>query len=374
MRNNIDYRSEFRNFAEKKIAPIAAETDRLEQFPQSLIREIGNFGWMGIPFSQEFGGMALDYRILIQCVEEMSAACGSTGVIVSSHTTLSSEAVNLFGTNGQKQQYLTQMASGTAIGAFALTEHEAGSDISQISTTAKRDGDFYVLNGGKIFITNSGHADVYIVIAKTSSESGRKGLSAFIVEKALPRFSVKRIIPKMGIRGSSTGELSFSNCWVPAANMLGREGQGYEIALSVLDRGRIGIASQAVGLAAGAFRAALSYVKKREQFGKSLSAFQHIRFELAEMETKIAAARLLTERAAALLDQGISFRKEASMAKLFASETAMEVTTRALQLHGGYGYTRDLPLERMMRDAKITEIYEGTNEVQRMVIAANLLH
>ena len=305
-------------------------------------------------------------------VEELSRVCATTGVILSAHTSLCVAPIMHFGTKEQKEKYLPKLASGEWIGAFGLTEPNAGTDASAQQTTAVREGDHYVLNGSKIFITNAGYASVYIIMAMTDKSKGTKGISAFIVEKDFPGFSVGKKEKKMGIRGSATCELIMENCIVPAENLLDQEGKGFKVAMWTLDGGRIGIASQALGIAQGAMDETVSYLKERKQFGRALAKFQNMQFQLADMETRIQASRLLVRRAAWKEDAKVPYSADAAMAKLFAAETAMEMTTKAVQYHGGYGYTREYPVERMMRDAKITEIYEGTSEVQRMVIAGQL--
>ena len=328
---------------------------------------------MGIPIPQEYGGQGCDTLTYVLCVEELSKACGTTGVIVSAHTSLCCDPIMKYGTNDQKAKYLPALAAGKSIGAFGLTEPGAGTDASGQQTKAVLAGDHYILNGSKIFITNAGPAAIYVVFAMTDKSKGIKGISAFIVEKGFAGFSVGKKELKMGIRGSSTCELVFENCKVPKENLLGQEGKGFAIAMSTLDGGRIGIAAQALGIAQGALDETVKYVKERKQFGKSLSAFQNTQFKLADMKTQIEAARLLVYQAAKAKDKGGRYSTEAAMAKLFAAETAMSVTTQCVQLFGGYGYTRDYPVERMMRDAKITGIYEGTSEVQRMVISSSVL-
>lgn len=362
-----------RNFAENEVAPGAAERDEKEQFDRSLFDAMAELGLTGIPFPEEYGGAGSDYISYAIAVEELSRVCASTGVTLSAHVSLCSWPIYAYGTEEQKKKYLTPLAKGEKIGAFGLTEPSAGSDASNTKTTAVLDGDEWVLNGSKIFITNGGEAEIYVVTAVTDKSKGHRGISAFIVEKGTPGFSFGKKEEKMGIRASTTMELVFEDCRIPKENLLGELGQGFKIALSTLDGGRIGIGAQAVGIAQGALDQALKYSKERVQFGQPISSFQGIQFMLADMATKIEAARLLVYRAAYLESIGERFSKEAAMAKLFASETAMEVTIKAVQILGGYGYTREYPVERMMRDAKITEIYEGTSEVQRIVIASNLL-
>ncbi len=363
----------FRDFAETEVFPLAQEIDEEERFPTETVEKLAKYGFLGIPFPKEFKGQGCDALTYAMCVEEMSRVCGTTGIIVSAHTSLCGEPIKKFGTQEQKEKYLTKLASGEALGAFGLTEPGAGTDASSQQTKAVLDGDHYVLNGTKIFITNGGAADIYVVFAMTDKEKGNKGISAFIVEKGFEGFSIGKKELKLGIRASATTELVFENCIVPKENLLSQEGKGFGVAMYTLDGGRIGVAAQALGIAQGALDETVKYVKGRKQFGRPLSAFQNTQFKLAEMKARIEAARLLVYNAALTKDRGDKFSVEAAMAKLFASETAMAVTTQCVQLYGGYGYTRDYPVERMMRDAKITEIYEGTSEVQKMVIAAGML-
>lgn len=363
----------FRQFAETEAKPLAQEIDETERFPIETVKKMQKYGFMGIPFAKEYGGQGCDSLTYAICVEELSRVCGTTGVIVSAHTSLGAEPINKFGTPEQKEKYLISLAKGEKLGAFGLTEPGAGTDAAGQQTKAVLEGNHYVLNGSKIFITNGGQADIYIIFAMTDKSKGTKGISAFIVEKDFPGFSIGTKEKKMGIRGSSTTELIFENCIVPKENLLGEEGKGFGIAMTTLDGGRIGIAAQALGLAQGAFDETVAYVKERKQFGRSIAKFQNTQFQLADMKTKIEAARLLVYNAAKAKDTKKRFSVEAAMAKLYAAEVAMEVTTKCVQLHGGYGYTREYPVERMMRDAKITEIYEGTSEVQRMVISGDLL-
>lgn len=363
----------FKEFAVNEVEPLAQEIDEQERFPVETVEKMQKYGFMGIPFSKEYGGQGCDNLTYIMAVEELSKVCGTTGVIVSAHTSLCCSPINEYGTEEQKKKYLTKLASGEWLGAFGLTEPGAGTDAAGQQTKAVLDGDHYVLNGSKIFITNASYADVYIIMAMTDKSLGTKGISAFIVEKDFPGFSIGKKELKMGIRGSATCELIFEDCIVPKENLLGKIGQGFKIAMKTLDGGRIGIASQALGIAQGAIDETVKYVKERKQFGKPISKFQNTQFQLADMQAKVDASRLLVYRAACSKDAGKPYSVDAAMAKLIAAETAMEVTTKAVQLHGGYGYTRDYPVERMMRDAKITEIYEGTSEVQRMVISANML-
>ncbi|WP_347490945.1 acyl-CoA dehydrogenase [Desulfoscipio sp. XC116] len=366
-------RKTVRDFAENEVAPKAGPMDEAEEYDWKLWDDMAEMGLSGIPFPEEYGGAGMDNLCYAIAVEELSRVCASTGVLVSAHTSLGSWPIYAFGTEEQKQKFLVPLANGDKIGALGLTEPSAGSDAGAVKTTAVLDGDGYILNGSKIFITNGEKADIYVVIASTDKSKGSKGTSAFVVEKGTPGFTFGKKEHKMGIRASSTYELVFENCRIPKENLLGGEGKGFKIALMTLDGGRIGIAAQALGIAQGAFDEAVKYSKIREQFNKPLSSFQGLQWMMADMATRIDAARLLVYRAAYLKDNGLPFSKESAMAKLYASECAMWVTTKAVQILGGYGYTREYPVERMMRDAKITEIYEGTSEVQRIVIAANIL-
>jgi len=362
-----------RDFAERELAPGAAERDENEEYDEKIFEKLGELGLAGIPFEEQYGGSGADYISYAIAVEELSRVCASTGVTLSAHTSLCSWPIYKYGTEIQKQKYLSPLAEGVKLGAFGLTEPSAGSDAGSLRTVAVPDGEDYILNGTKLFITNAGPADIYVVFAATDRAKGHRGISVFIVEKGTPGFSVGKKEKKLGIRSSATAELVFEDCRVSKYNLLGELGQGFKIALATLDGGRIGIAAQAVGIAQGALDAAINYSKERQQFSQAIGSFQGIQFMMADMATKIEAARLLTYRAAFLESNGKPYSQSAAMAKLFASETAMEVTTKAVQIFGGYGYTREYPVERMMRDAKITEIYEGTSEVQRIVIAASLL-
>ena len=362
-----------KNFALNEVKPIAAEVDETEKFPIDNVKKMGELGMMGIPFPKEYGGAGGDVLSYILTVEELSKVCATTGVIVSAHTSLSAGAINDFGTEEQKQKYLVPLAKGEKIGAFGLTEPGAGTDAAGQQTTAVLEGDHYVLNGSKIFITNGGVADIFVIFAMTDKKQGTRGISAFIVEKSFTGFSIGKVEEKLGIRGSSTTELIFENCIVPKENLLGKEGKGFGMAMKTLDGGRIGIAAQALGIAEGAYEEAIKYMKERKQFGRNLGAFQGLQWMIAEMDTKIEAARHLVYKAAWLKQNKLPYTVDAARAKLFAAEVAMEVTTKAVQIHGGYGYTKDYPVERMMRDAKITEIYEGTSEVQKMVISGAAL-
>ncbi len=361
-----------RSFAENEVKPLAADIDDQERFPMETVEKMAKIGLMGIPVPVEYGGQGGTNQIYSMAVEELSRVCGTTGVIVSAHTSLCVAPILENGTEEQKMKYLPKLASGEWIGAFGLTEPNAGTDAAMQQTTAVDAGDKWILNGSKIFITNAGYAHVYIVMAMTDKSLGTKGISAFIVEKGMKGFSFGKKEKKMGIRGSATCELIFENCEVPKENLLGTLGKGFGIAMKTLDGGRIGIAAQALGIAQGAMDETIKYTKERKQFGKAIAAFQNTQFQMADLETKVQAARLLVRSAAFKKDKGLPYSADAAMCKLFAAETAMEVTTKAVQFHGGYGYTREYPIERMMRDAKITEIYEGTSEVQRMVIAAKL--
>ena len=362
-----------REFAEKEVKPLAAEIDEEERFPTETVQKMSKLGLMGIPFPVEYGGAGGTNQIYSMAVEELSRVCGTTGVVVSAHTSLCCAPIYEFGTEEQKKKYLPKLCSGEWLGAFGLTEPNAGTDAAGQQTTAVATDEGYVLNGSKIFITNAEYAHVYIVIAMTDKSLGVKGISAFIVEKGTPGFSTGKKEKKLGIRGSATCELIFENCVIPKENLLGKVNEGFKIAMKTLDGGRIGIAAQALGIAQGAMDETVKYTKERKQFGRSISQFQNTQFQLADLETKIQASRLLVRVAAYKKDKKMPYSVDAAQAKLFAAETAMEVTVKAVQFHGGYGYTRDYPVERMMRDAKITEIYEGTSEVQRMVISANLL-
>lgn len=362
------------SFAQNEVAPLAAEIDLTGEFPADNVKKMSKYGFMGVPFPKKYGGAGGDNVSYAITVEELSRACASTGVICSAHTSLCATPIYMFGTEEQKEKYLVPLAKGEKLGAFGLTEPDAGTDAAGQKTTAVLDGDHYILNGTKIFITNGGKADVYIVIAVTDKKLGtHHGTTAFIVEAGTPGFSIGKKEDKMGIRASATTELIFEDCRVPKENILGNIGEGFKVAMMTLDGGRIGIAAQALGIAQSALDNATKYSKERVQFSKALSKFQAIQWMLADMATEIEAARLLVYRAAFLKDTKQKYGHASAMAKLFAAETAMRVTTKAVQIHGGYGYMKDYPVERLMRDAKITEIYEGTSEVQRMVIASNLL-
>ncbi len=364
-------RDTVREFAVADVAPIAAEIDREHRFPVELLPKMADLSLLGVPYPDEVGGAGADYVSYAIVVEELARVCGTTSVIVSGHTSLGTWPIFAFGTEAQQKLYLSDLASGRRLAAFALTEPAAGTDAAAGTTTALLDGDEYVLNGSKIFITNGGYADVYIVTAKTDPTQGPRGISAFIVEKDAPGFSVGEPERKMGIRASSTPPLYFNNCRIPRDALLGGEGNGFKIAMQTLDGGRIGIGAQALGIAQGALDAAVAYAKERVQFGKPIASLGAIQFMIADMSTEVDAARLLVYRAAWCKDNGRPYAAEAAMAKLYASETATRVAGHAIQIHGGYGFTESYPVERAYRDAKITEIYEGTSEVQRMVIAKN---
>ena len=363
----------FREFADKEVAPLAHEIDETERFPIETVEKMKKLGFLGLPYKKEYGGQGCDDLTYVLMMEQLGRVCGSTAIIASVHTSLCCGALNNAGTEEQKQKYLRPLCDGTWLGAFGLTEPSAGTDAAGQCTRAVLDGDEYVLNGSKIFITNSGWADVYVIFAMTDKSQGSRGISAFIVPANTPGFTVGKPELKMGIRASVACELIFENVRIPKENLLGKEGKGFGIAMKALDGGRIGIAAQALGLAQGALDNVVAYVKERKQFGKPLAKLQNTQFTLADMETRVQAARLLVYSAAVAYDQGQPISVKAAQAKLFASETASYVTNRAVQLMGGYGYMREYPVERMMRDAKITEIYEGTSEVMRMVISGQLL-
>lgn len=364
-----------RDFSEKEIAPSAKERDENERFDRVLMFDrLAELGLTGIVFPEEYGGAEADYISYAIAVEELSRVCASTGVTLSAHLSLGSNPIFLFGSKEQKQKFLVPLATGEKMGAFGLTEPSAGSDAGGTKTSAVLKSDQYCLNGSKIFITNGGEADIYIVFARTDKNAKKHhGISAFIVEKGSPGFSLGKKEEKMGIRSSPTMEIVFDNCMIPQQNLLGELGEGFKIAMKTLDGGRIGIGAQALGIAQGALDAAVDYAKERRQFDTPIGRFQGVQFQLADMATQVEAARLLVYQAAFRASAGKSYSTQAAMAKLMASETAMRVTTQAVQVLGGYGYTREYPVERMMRDAKITEIYEGTSEVQRLVIGSALI-
>jgi len=362
----------YRDFAEHEVKPLAEEVDEEERFPAETVEKLKRYGMLGIPFPRKYGGQGADILAYVMAVEELSKVCGTTGVIVSAHTSLCAAPIYENGSETQKQKYLVPLAEGEKLGAFGLTEPGAGTDASGQQTEAVLEGDYYIINGNKLFITNAGYADIFIIFAMTDKSKGTHGISAFIIEKDFPGFSIGKHEKKMGIKGSSTCEVIMENCIVPKENLLGAEGKGFGIAMKTLDGGRIGIAAQALGLGEGAIAETIKYTRERIQFGKRISQFQNTQFQLADMHTRMEAAQNLVYKAACKKEAQLPYRTDAAMAKLFASEAAMSVTTKAVQLFGGYGYTRDYPVERMMRDAKITELYEGTSEVQRMVIAGYL--
>jgi alkylation response protein AidB-like acyl-CoA dehydrogenase len=362
-----------RDFAEEVVQPGAEERDETEEFPMDLWEQCGELGLCGITFPEEYDGIGADYISYSIAIEELSKVDASLGVTISAHSSLGANPINMFGTEDQKRKCLAPLATGAKMGAFGLTESMAGSDASGTRTTAVKEGDEYVINGSKVFITNGYYADIYVITAQMDKSKGNRGICAFILEKGTPGFTFGKKEKKMGIRSSATYELVFENVRIPKENLLGEEGNGFKIAMQTLDYGRIGIASQALGIAQGAYETALKYAKEREQFGGPIANLQAIQFKLADMAIQIEAARLLIYEACELATQHKPVSKNAAMAKVFASETAGKVTSQAVQILGGYGYTRDYPVERMMRDAKITEIYEGTSEIQRIVVAANIL-
>ncbi len=362
-----------REFAENEVKPIAAEIDETERFPMETVEKMAKYSMMGIPFPVQYGGAGGDNLSYIMAVEELSKVCATTGVILSAHTSLCAGLLHQFGNAAQKEKYLIPLAKGEKLGAFGLTEPNAGTDAAGQTTTARLEGDHYILNGSKIFITNGGVADIFVVFAMTDKSKGTRGISGFIIEKGYPGFSIGKKENKLGIRASSTTELIFEDCKVPKENLVGQDGKGFGIAMKTLDGGRIGIAAQALGIAEGAYEEAIKYLKERKQFGKNIGAFQGLQWIIADLDVKIEAAKHLVYKAAWNKDKGLPYSVEAARAKLYASEVAMDVTTKVVQLFGGYGYTKDYPVERMMRDAKITEIYEGTSQVQKMVIAGNAL-
>ncbi|HDR4571318.1 acyl-CoA dehydrogenase [Bacillus cytotoxicus] len=361
-----------RDFARNEVAPTAAKRDEEESFDRALFDQMAALGLTGIPWPEEYGGIGSDYLAYVIAVEELSRACASTGVTLSAHTSLAGWPIFTFGTEAQKQQFLRPMAEGKKIGAYGLTEPGSGSDAGGMKTTARREGNHYILNGSKIFITNGGIADIYVVFALTDLEAKQRGTSAFIVESDASGFLIGKKESKLGIRSSPTTEIIFEDCRIPVENLLGEEGQGFKIAMQTLDGGRNGIAAQAVGIAQAALDVSVAYARERHQFGKPIAAQQGISFKLADMATNVEAARLLTYQAAWLESEGLPYGKESAMSKLFAGDIAMKVATEAVQIFGGYGYTKDYPVERFMRDAKITQIYEGTQEIQRLVISRML--
>lgn len=362
-----------REFAAREILPVAAQLDAEHRFPAEIVRELGKLGLMGVTVPEEYGGAGMDHVAYVLAMEEVARACASTAAIMSVNNSLVCDPILRFGTEEQKRRYLPVLATGQQIGCYCLTEPQAGSDAASLQTTARLDGDRWVLNGTKVFVTNAREAWVFIVFARTEEAPGAHGISAFILERDHPGVVVGKVERKMGLLASSTCEVLLQECRVPRESLLGPRGQGFKVALSTLDGGRIGIAAQAVGIARAALEESVGYAKQRHQFGRPIAEFQAIQWKVADMATRVDAARLLTLRAAWLRDQGRRCTLEASMAKLFASETAVFAAHQAVQIFGGYGYIKDYPVERYFRDAKITEIYEGTSEIQRMVIARNLL-
>jgi len=363
-------RNTVREFAEAELAPVAGEVDRNHRFPAEVIPKMAELGLMGMPWPEKVGGAGADYVSYLIALEEVARGCATTSVIMTAHTTLATSPIVKFGTEAQKDKYLFDMASGARLGAFALTEPAAGTDAAAGTCTAILKGDSYVLNGSKIFISNAPYAEIYIVFAKTDPDApGTRGMSAFIVERDTPGFTVGEAEHKLGIRGSSTPPLYFADCHIPKDALLGGEGNGFKVAMQTLDGGRVGIGAQALGIAQAALDAAVAYAKERVQFGKPIASLEAIQWMIADMATEIDAARLLVYRAGSCIDHGLPYSTEGAMAKLFASETATRVAGKAIQIHGGYGYTESYPVERHWRDAKITEIYEGTSEVQRLVIS-----
>jgi len=363
-----------RDFAKNEIEPVATQLDQTGEFPWDILHKMADLGLMGIPYPEKYGGAGMDTLALAIAIEEIGRVCGSTGITLAAHTSLGSYPIYEFGSEEQKQKYLRPLAEGKSIGAFGLTEPEAGSDAAGVKTLAKKVGNKYILNGTKFFCTNGGKADFIIVSVRTDPEAERhKGMSTFIVEKNFPGFKLGKVENKMGLRASNTQEIIFEDCEVPAENLIGSEGDGFKLAVMTLDEGRIGIGALALGIAQGALDHALKYAKERTQFGKPIGYFQGIQFMLADMGTEVQAARHLVYHAARLKDAGKPFTKEAAMAKLYASEVGTRTANRAIQIHGGYGYTQDYPVERFYRDAKLMEIGEGTSEIQRLVIARRLL-
>lgn len=362
-----------RNFSQKEVAPIAAKLDETGEFPVDLVKKMGELGLMGVDVPEEYGGAGMNYLCYAIAIEEIARYCGNTSVIMSVNNSLVCSPLQKFATEEQKKRFLVPLASGKKLGCFGLTEPNAGSDAGGIQTTAVKDGNHYILNGSKIFITNATNADAALIFASTNKALKHKGITCFIVEKGTPGFEVGKVEHKLGINASGTAELVLQDVRIPEEQRLGSEGEGFKIAMYTLDCGRIGIAAQALGIARGALEESIKFAKERVQFGKPIAEFQAIQWMIADMATEIDAARLLVRRAAFLKDSGHKFSKESSMAKLYAAETAMRATTKAIQIHGGYGYSKEYPVERYFRDAKITEIYEGTSEIQRLVISSNIL-
>ena len=371
--DHIAIRKTLRDFAETEIAPGARERDENSEFPAEIVKKLAQLGMNGVCSPIEYGGSGLDYLSFTIIIEELARIDASVAVIISVTNTLAGFPLKRFGTDEQKKKYLTPLSTGEKLGAYSLSEAQAGSDASNLACMAVRDGDDYVLNGVKNFVTNGGNADIIILFAMTDKEKGKKGISTFIIEKEMPGVSVGKIEKKLGIRSSDTVELVFEDCRVPAANRLGEEGEGFKIAMTTLDYGRVGIGAQALGIAQGAMERAIAYSLEREQFGKKINEFQAIQFKISDMAVEIDATRLLLYRAAWMQDRGENFTAESAMAKLFASQTAMKTANQAVQIFGGYGYMREFEIERFMRDAKITEIYEGTSEIQKIVIARETL-
>ncbi len=362
-----------REFVRNELEPKAAEFDERSEFPAEIVQKMGELGLLGVPFPEEYGGAGMDTLSLAVAIEEVAKGCGSTCLTMAAHISLCATPIYLFGTEEQKRRYLTPLAQGRAIGSFCLTEPQSGSDAGAAKTTAVRKGDEYVLNGTKVFVTNGGVAETYVVFAKTAPELGSRGMSAFIVERGFPGIHIGKKEDKLGLRASDTREIVFENCRVPKENLLGEENQGFLIAMETLDGGRIGIGAMATGLAQIALEKSVAYAQERQAFGRPIADFQAIRWKIADMATHIHAARLMVHHAARLRDDGRKYKKEAAMAKLFASEMAMRATTEAIQIFGGYGYIKDYPVERYWRDVKLTEIGEGTSEVQRLVISREII-
>ncbi len=362
----------FRNFAETEIKPIAKDMDEAEEYSQDLVAKLQKIGAFGIPYSREYGGQGADVLTYTLAMEEMSKVDASTGITLSVHTSLCCACINEFGTEEQKQEFLRPLVDGSKVGCYGLTEPNAGTDAAGVQTTADKDGDDYIINGSKMFTTNSGFADTFVVFALTDKSKGPRGMSAFVLDRTMPGISVSDNIERMGIRAASNCAVTYENVRVPASRMLGKEGQGYKIAMTALGGGRIGIGAQSVGIAQGAIDEAMKYVKERKQGGRTINKYQNTQFKLAECQTKVDAARLMVWRAATAKDNHENYAPLAAMCKLFASDVANEVTRICVQLLGGYGYCREYPVERAMRDAKITEIYEGTSEAMKMIISGSM--
>lgn len=363
-----------RNFAQEQLAPNAGKWDESQQFPKDAVKQLGELGFMGMMVSEKYGGIGLDSLTYVHVIQELSKGDASVGVICSVNNSLVCFNIEKYGTEEQKEKYLRPLATGQALGAYSLSEAGSGSDAAGLTCFAEKKGDHYLVNGTKLWVTNGASSDYVVCFIRTDKSHKTKGISAFIVDKKFPGFRVGKKENKLGIRASDTTELVFENCLIPKENLLGQEGWGFKIAMETLDGGRIGIAAQAIGIAEAALEQSLKYAQSREQFGQSIAQFQATQFKLADMATRVDASKMLLYRACWLKDNKEKYAKEAAMAKVFASETAMAVTVQAVQIHGGYGYTKEYPVERMMRDAKITEIYEGTSEIQRVVIARHLLN